>query len=105
RPGRPISRKRRAFIRLVTQSLPSTNRFIAVFRLWARIIKAHQAALAPNRPDGSFPPARSLFITEWTSSLLPQRSRSHQITWLPASLRLVTTPNSLYVPLLANSCV
>ena len=48
RPGRPISRKRNAFIRFVAQSLPSTSRFIAVFRLCARIIRAHHAALAPN---------------------------------------------------------
>ena len=32
---------------------------------------AHHAALAPNSPDGSRPPAKSLFRTLWTSSPLP----------------------------------
>ena len=31
---------------------------------------AHHAALAPNNPDGSRPPAKSLFRTLWTSSAL-----------------------------------
>src|SRR5208283_404930 len=62
RPGRPIKWKRRAFIRFVTQPFPSTSRFIAAFRFNARIISVHQAALAPNSPDGSCPPARSDFI-------------------------------------------
>ena len=52
-PGRAISRKRIAFMRFVDQSLPNTRRFIAAFRLWARIVKAHHAALVPNRPDGN----------------------------------------------------
>jgi hypothetical protein len=59
---------------------PNARRFIAAFRLNAWIVSAHQAALAPNSPDGICPPARSDFIAEWTSSLLPQRSRSHEIT-------------------------
>ena len=68
-----ISRKRSAFIRFVAQSLPSTSRFIAVFRLCARIIKAHHAALAPNSADGSCPPARSLFTSP---NELPRSCRS-----------------------------
>src|SRR5690625_3294499 len=83
RPGRLIRWKRTAFIRLVSQADPRTSRFIAALRLWARIMIAHQAALAPNSPDGIRPPARSPFMTEWASSLLPQRSRSHQITASP----------------------
>jgi hypothetical protein len=47
RPGRPISRKRNAFIRFVAQFLPGTSRFIAAFKLCARIIRVHHAALAP----------------------------------------------------------
>jgi hypothetical protein len=49
RPGRPISRKRSAFIRFVSHSLPSTSRFIAAFRLCARITSAHHA-VDPDQP-------------------------------------------------------
>src|SRR5271166_3475764 len=56
---------------------------------------AHHAALAPNSPLGSRPPARSSFITACASSLLPQRSRCQRISSSPASVRLVTRPNSL----------
>ena len=53
RPGRAIRWKRSAFIRLAAQSLPNTNCFITLLRLWVRIVRAHQAALAPNLPDGN----------------------------------------------------
>ena len=82
-------------MRLAAHLSPSARRFIAAFRLNARIVSAHQAALAPKSPEGICPPARSDFVAEWTSSLLPQRSRSHQITPSPAPVRLVTTANSL----------
>jgi hypothetical protein len=39
--------KRSAFIHFISQYLPSTSRFIAMFRLWARIISAHAAPLVP----------------------------------------------------------
>src|SRR5919112_977500 len=87
RPGRLIREKRSAFIRRATHAGPSTSRFITAFRLWARIMIVHHAALAPNSPLGIRPPARSVFMTAWTSSLLPQRSRSHQMTWSPGSVR------------------
>ena len=105
RPGRLIREKRSAFMRRATHAGPSTSRFITAFRLWARIMSVHHAALAPNSPLGIRPPARSVFMTAWTSSLLPQRSRSHQITWSPGSVRLVTMPNSLKRPLAPNSSV
>ena len=38
---------------------PSTSRFITAFRLWARIMIVHHAALAPNSPLGIRPPASS----------------------------------------------
>ena len=48
--------------------------FIAAFRLNARIDRATRPRLAPNKPEGICPPAKSDFNPEWTSSLLPQRS-------------------------------
>jgi hypothetical protein len=54
------------------------------------------AALAPNSCDVSFLPAKSSFIIEWASSLLPQRSRYHQISSSPGRSRLVTIPVTLY---------
>ena len=80
-PGRVIRAKRSALRRFAAQAGPSTRRFIAAVRLWASTMIAHHAALAPNRPDGKQPPARSCFITACTSSLLPQRARYHQIPW------------------------
>ena len=50
RPGRPIRWNRSAFMRLAAQLSPSAKRFIAAFRLNARIASAHHAALAPNSP-------------------------------------------------------
>ena len=64
---------------------------------------AHHAALAPNSPDGSRPPAKSLFRTLWTSSPLPHLCLDHQINSSAAMLRLVTTPKTLYQPLLDSS--
>src|SRR5271166_686605 len=58
-------------MRRAPQSPPSTWRFIIALRLWARTMIAHHAALAPNSPLGSRPPARSSFITACASSLLP----------------------------------
>ena len=98
-PGRPIRWNRSAFMRLAAQLQPSAKRFISRVRLKPRIASAHHAALAPNSPDGSCPPARSDFVAECASSLLPQRSRSHQMTPSPGPFRLVTTPNSLCRPL------
>ena len=64
RPGTLISQKRIAFLRRFTQISPNTRRFIAEFRLNGRIMICHQAALAPNNPEGSLPPARSPFMIE-----------------------------------------
>src|SRR5208283_364344 len=89
RPGKPISRKRSAFIRLAAQSAPSTRRFIAVFRLCARIIKAHHAALAPNRPDGSCPPARLIL------GLYPRIALHHRMDFLALAAPLAPPPNHL----------
>src|SRR3954447_7499610 len=55
RPGRLIRAKRSAFMRFVTHAGPSTSRFITAFRLWARIMIVHHAALAPNSPLGIRP--------------------------------------------------
>src|SRR4051794_15401740 len=60
RPGRLIRGKRSAFMRRATHAGPSTSRFITAFRLWARIMIVHHAALAPNSPLGIRPPARSV---------------------------------------------
>ena len=49
------------------------------------IDRAHQAALAPNKPEGICPPAKSDFNAEWTSLFLPQRSRNHPITLSPGT--------------------
>jgi hypothetical protein len=63
-----------AFIRLLLHDSPSAAIFIIAFRLCAIIIIHHQAAFSPKSPEVNFPPAKSSFITEWASSLLPQRS-------------------------------
>ena len=96
--------KRTAFRRLLTHSSPSTNCFIAEFRLNANTAIAHHAAFAPNFPDGSLPPARSSFRTEWTSSpprqaqgrLLPHLCLYHRINSSPGRSRFVTIPVTLY---------
>ena len=72
-------RGRTAFRRLPTHCSPNTSRFMAEFRLKASTDMAHHAALAPNSPDGSRPPAKSLFRTLWTSSPLPHLCLDHQI--------------------------
>ena len=55
--------KRSALRRLWDHGAPHTSRFMAELRLKASTAMAHQAALAPNRPEGSRPPAKSFFST------------------------------------------
>ena len=45
---------------------------------------AHHAALAPNSPDGSLPPAKSLFRTLWTSWNTSRRRRRALKSTAPA---------------------
>src|SRR5271166_5569589 len=52
-------------MRRAAQSPPSTRRFIIALRLRARTMIAHHAALAPNSPLGSRPPARSSRPPRW----------------------------------------
>ena len=54
-PGQADQVEPSAFMRLAAQLSPSAKRFIAAFRLNARIASAHHAASAPNSPDGSCP--------------------------------------------------
>jgi hypothetical protein len=68
-----MNENRIAFIRLLLQDSPSAILFIIAFRLCASIMIHHHAAFSPKSPEGNFPPAKSSFITEWASSLLPQR--------------------------------
>ena len=98
RPARLMTPKRTAFNRLLTHSLPNTNRFTAEFRLNANTVIAHHAALAPNSPDGSLPPAKSSFSTACTSSPLPHLCLYHHTNSSPVRPRLVTTPVTLYQP-------
>ena len=98
RPARLMTPKRTAFNRLLTHSLPNTNRFTAEFRLNANTVIAHHAALAPNSPDGSLPPAKSSFSTACTSSPLPHLCLYHHTNSSPGRPRLVTTPAILYQP-------
>src|SRR3972149_1318969 len=102
RPGKLINEKRIAFMRLDTQLSPSTKRFIASLRFNVSIIIHHHAAFSPKSPDGSFPPARSLFITLCASSLLPHRPLYHLINSSPSISLFVTIPNTLYAPLPSN---
>jgi hypothetical protein len=67
-PAGPISRNRSASFASSAQHQPL---HCGVFKLWG-VVDAEQCGRQR-------PPARSVFITEWTSSLLPHRSRSHQI--------------------------
>src|SRR3972149_1243223 len=99
RPGSLINQKSTAFRRRFTQLPPPTSRFMAELTLNARIMICHHAALAPNNPEGSFPPARSSFMMECASSDLPQRPLYHQISSSPGISRLVTIPVILYFTL------
>ena len=58
-----------------------------------------------SAPRAAPPPARSRLSTACTSSLLPQRSRCHQITRSAGPVRLVTSANSLQRPLASNCSV
>ena len=98
RPGRDMTPKRTAFIRLLTHAPPRANRFIAEFRLKDSAVMAHQAALDPNCPEGSRPPARSSFSALWTSSPFPHRCLDHQTNSSGSMSRLVTTPKTLNQP-------
>ena len=86
RPGRLITPKRTAFIRLLIHSPPRAPLHRRV-QVEGHAVTAHQAALAPNSPEGSRPPASSSFSTLWTSSPFPQ-----------STSRLVTTPKTLNQP-------
>ena len=59
-PGRLIRENRMAFILFGAHDLSSTRRFIALLRLKARIMIHHQAALAPKREEGRYPPRKVL---------------------------------------------
>ena len=61
RPGRDMTPKRTAFSRFLAHSFPKANCFIAEFRLKANVVMAHQAALAPNSPEGQ-PPTSQVFL-------------------------------------------
>jgi len=74
---------RMALSRVVIQDPPSTNRFIAAFRLKERIMIPHHAAFSPKSPEGQPPPARSPFIAAGADSLFPLLSEIQWITWYP----------------------
>lgn len=74
-PGMLISENRIAFIRRDAQDPPKTKRFMIVLRFIDNIMIHHRAAFSPKSPDGSYPPAKSSFITECASSDFPHRSR------------------------------
>lgn len=96
RPGRLMMLKRMAFRRLLRHFSSSASRFMAVLRLCASTVMAHQAAFTPNLFEGSWPPARSSFSTECACSLLPQRCRFHQMISSPAVSRLFVTSPLFY---------
>ena len=96
RPGMVINENRIAFIRREAHDPPNMSRFMIVLQFIANIMIHHQAAFSPKSPDGSFPPAKSPFITECASSDFPQRSRCQWINFSPSQSMLVTKPNSLY---------
>ena len=90
-----MNENRIAFIRREAQEPPKTKRFMIVLKFIAKIMIHHQAAFSPKSPDGSYPPAKSPFITECASSDFPQRSRCQWINLSPSQSMLVTRPNSL----------
>lgn len=85
--------------------LASTSRCIPAFRLCARMLSAHHAALALNNWNGIWPPAGSLLRTGWVlhfcrstrnfscpAATLPSRNSEYSILTLsrpPAIQRLV----------------
>jgi hypothetical protein len=74
RPARQISRNGSAFIRLVSRSLPSTSRFIAVFKLWAQDKQRPPSDIGAEQCERQLPTGEISFHPQWTSSLLPHRS-------------------------------
>jgi len=75
---------------------PNTRGLMAEFKLNARTMICHQAALAPKSPYGNFSPTRSSFMIECAASDFPQRPRYHHMSSSPAISRLVTIPVTLY---------
>ena len=63
RPGREMRAKRSALRRLWDHGAPPYQPLHGGVKVKASTAIAHQAALAPNRPEGSRPPAKSFFST------------------------------------------
>ena len=67
-PGIFIIENRIRFILVASMDGSKAIFFIITFRFRANIMIHHHAAFSPKSAEGSFPPAKSSFITAWTAT-------------------------------------